>query len=179
MIDFINELFKKIKEIKKEKIKQQYFELMEIYNIDILRFLFLQAHNIIFDDEQYYKQIKRIYQSKFRNELSELYGNKCIVSKVSNFQACHIQPFSKCDFSNKYDKYNGILLKADLHELFDNYIFSINPDTFIIEFNYKFWNDENNSKEYKRFDGLKLNLENNEILKRNLLEHYNLFINKN
>ena len=179
MIDFIYKLFEKIKKIEKENLKTEYFELMKTYSIDILKFLFLQTHNIIFDDDQYYQQIKRIYQAKFRNELIKLYGNKCIISNVSKFQACHVKPFSKCDFTNKYDKNNGILLKADLHELFDDYIFSINPDTFIVEFNNNFFKKEENFKEYGRFDGLKLNLNNDEILKTNLLEHYNTFINKN
>jgi hypothetical protein len=179
MIDFIYKLFEKIKKIDKNNLKSEYFELMKTNSIDILKFLFLKVHNIIFDDNQYYKQIKRIHQSKFKKELIELYGNKCIVSGVTIFQACHIKPFSKCDFVNKYDKYNGILLKADLHELFDDYIFSINPDTFTVEFNNDFFENNQNFKEYGRFNNFKLNLEDNDTLKCNILEHYNTFINKN
>jgi hypothetical protein len=80
---------------------------------------------------------------------------------------------------NRYDKYNGLLLRADLHVLFDNYTFSINPDTFIIEFDKDFFILTNDITEYKKFDGMKININFNEKVKINLMEHYNDFINKN
>jgi hypothetical protein len=66
-----------------------------------------------------------------------------------------------------------------LHELFDEYIFSINPETFTIEFDSEFLKDDKNREEYSRFDGYELQIERNERLKYNLIEHYNVFIQKN
>ncbi|AEO60038.1 hypothetical protein MYCTH_2120123 [Thermothelomyces thermophilus ATCC 42464] len=80
---------------------------------------------------------------------------RCIVSKVENaravdgfwwgFEAAHIFPlaYEQQWLENNYSRWitidppqggkinsvqNGILLRSDLHQLFDNYTFSINPD---------------------------------------------------
>ena len=177
MVDYIDNLYIEINNYKKEELTNKYLQLLQKYNIDIINFLFFTTHNFIMDYEKYKQKIDRIQQEKFRNELIELYGNKCLLTGVSIFEACHIIPFSDCDFSNKYDKNNGVLLKNDLHHLFDNYLFSINPDTQCIEFDESFFINVNNKNEYERFNGLKINVILNEQTKNNLLVHYLNFIN--
>lgn len=179
MIEFINNLYIQIQNIKKEKLEKEYFRLMENYNIDILNFLFFKVHNIIFNDDKYNQIKTRIHQEKFKKELNKLYNNQCILSKVSVCEACHIIPFCISEYGDKYDKYNGLLLKADLHVLFDEYKFSINPETFTVEFDKNFFNNQNDFNEYNKYNNLKVNLENNKTLINNLSEHYNTFLNKN
>jgi hypothetical protein len=71
---------------------------------------------------------KRKDQQTFRNELIERYG-ECLISGVSDeiCEACHIIPHSKCEDKDKYNVNNGILLRNDLHKLFDCGLLKINP----------------------------------------------------
>jgi hypothetical protein len=73
---------------------------------------------------------KRLKQEEFHKQIIKR-DKKCIItnrfSKVC--QACHIIPFSICSEEQKYDPDNGLLLSADIHILFDNYLLSINPNT--------------------------------------------------
>jgi len=41
-------------------------------------------------------------------------------------EACHIVPFVKSDNANMYNVNNGLLLSANLHELFDKHLISVN-----------------------------------------------------
>lgn len=174
MILKLTDIYYHIKNLKRENLNDEFLELLKKYDLKIIQFIFYQAQNFIFDENKYRNQLIRVLQQKFRNELIKLY-DKCIITGVSNFEACHIIPFIDTDYYSKYDKYNGILLKSDLHDLFDKFIFSINPDTLIVEFVETFFLDESNKKEYVRFNNIKLNIKSNEILKNNLRYHYKLF----
>ena len=62
----------------------------------------------------------------FRGGVCLLYGDKCVVSGASNWQAAHVLPQGatsddRLRFSNVVidDSYNGIPLRSDLHGLFD------------------------------------------------------------
>jgi 5-methylcytosine-specific restriction protein A len=75
------------------------------------------------DDLEYtYQKVKRrLRQSKFRNELIEAYDNTCAVTgcKVLEIlEAAHIEPYNGAHTSVVY---NGILLRSDIHDLFDLY----------------------------------------------------------
>ncbi|HII62980.1 MAG TPA: hypothetical protein HA279_05085 [Candidatus Poseidoniaceae archaeon] len=64
-------------------------------------------------------------QPAFRAKLLDLYGS-CMVTKCSDFQvleACHIIPYS---ISNDNSAENGLLLRADIHTLFDLKLITIN-----------------------------------------------------
>lgn len=66
-------------------------------------------------------------QQRFRERLRQRYGNACMVSGCSLFdvvEAAHISPFrSDCDHHPE----NGLLLRADLHTLFDLNLLGIEP----------------------------------------------------
>ncbi|KYH05896.1 hypothetical protein A1704_12445 [Chryseobacterium cucumeris] len=65
---------------------------------------------------------KRLRQSKFRKELLKAYNNTCAVtgSKVVELlEAAHIQPYNGAHTSVIS---NGILLRSDIHDLFDIYV---------------------------------------------------------
>ena len=66
-------------------------------------------------------------QAKFRNELLRAYENKCAITKCSVktvLEAAHICPY-RGDQSN--NSANGILLRSDLHTLFDAHKLAIDP----------------------------------------------------
>ena len=65
---------------------------------------------------------KRLRQSKFRKELLIVYNNTCAVtgSKVAPLlEAAHIEPYNGAHTSVVK---NGILLRSDIHDLFDLYV---------------------------------------------------------
>lgn len=78
----------------------------------------------------------RIGQTKFRKYLIDTY-KKCIITGAieNRCDACHIIPFSSSDLTTKMDIHNGILLRKDLHSLFDKYLITINPQNGTIEIN--------------------------------------------
>ncbi|HTB52002.1 MAG TPA: HNH endonuclease [Ferruginibacter sp.] len=70
---------------------------------------------------------QRKFQNKFRKNLLKLYEGKCSVSGVDIeyvLQASHISEHSK---SGNNENSNGILLRADLHILFDRSLLLIHP----------------------------------------------------
>jgi len=76
--------------------------------------------------------INRPWQQKLKIKLLELYNGKCAITGCNieeTLQACHITPFAKQGNSISV---NGLLLRADIHSLFDAHLISINPQTFTI-----------------------------------------------
>lgn len=69
-------------------------------------------------------------QAAFRSALIRLYGVRCMISGnrvAAVLQAAHIVPFStEIAFRNEVS--NGLLLRADLHLLFDKMLIAIHPD---------------------------------------------------
>jgi superfamily II DNA or RNA helicase/IS1 family transposase len=75
-------------------------------------------------------------QTKFRNNALIRFDNKCLITETSQtetLEAAHI--VSNSDSKTAEDSYNdnAILLRSDLHKLFDKYLFSINPETMKVE----------------------------------------------
>lgn len=69
--------------------------------------------------------VRRQGQPKFRRELLKVYGGKCVVTDCSVeavLEAAHIAPYLGSD-SNVVQ--NGLLLRADIHTLFDLGLFKI------------------------------------------------------
>lgn len=95
---------------------------------------------------------------QYKIDVKNRYNNSCIISGVSaTYQICHIKPFSKCNEYEKYDINNGILLRDDIHKLFDTHDIMINPDTFNISVSDKIMNNIND-KCYHIFNGMKANI---------------------
>ncbi len=75
---------------------------------------------------------KRQGQSLFRQQLLEAYNNRCAITTCDveeALEAAHIIPYS-AQGSNHVT--NGLLLRADLHTLFDLNLIAIKPETFEI-----------------------------------------------
>ena len=75
-------------------------------------------------------KVGRARQDEFRRAVAQRDG-ACILSgyHVDECEAAHIVPF--CE-SLSFDPSNGILLNRVLHKLFDDYAFSIVPDTGVV-----------------------------------------------
>lgn len=80
-----------------------------------------------------YRQIKdRRGQSAFRNALRTRYGDFCLISGCTELhvlEAAHIKPYRG---ANDHHPDNGLLLRADLHTLFDLDLVGIEPETLQI-----------------------------------------------
>lgn len=67
-------------------------------------------------------------QREFRAQIRQIYGNRCAVTGCatpSALQAAHIRTF---DGSDNNAPTNGILLRADLHLMFDAYLIALSED---------------------------------------------------
>jgi putative restriction endonuclease len=73
--------------------------------------------------------VRRRGQPEFRRRLITAYGGRCAISKcdaVEALEAAHIVPYRGPD-TNALE--NGLLLRADLHTLFDLGLVAIDPET--------------------------------------------------
>jgi hypothetical protein len=73
--------------------------------------------------------VQRQGQSKFRTELLKAYGGQCAITDCdaeAALEAAHIVPYLGTETNCLA---NGLLLRADIHTLFDLHLISINPDT--------------------------------------------------
>jgi hypothetical protein len=101
---------------------------------------------------------KRRGQKNFRNNLLDIYNSKCVISDCNIpevLQAAHIFPYSGQD-TNRLD--NGLLLRADIHDLFDMFLISINPETLMVNIHPKL-----NDSEYAELKSKKINMPKSKI----------------
>jgi hypothetical protein len=74
-------------------------------------------------------------QPAFRERLLTAYGARCVISGcdvVEALEAAHIVPHAQ---DGTYATSNGLLMRADLHTLFDLHLFSVCPDTGAVQLN--------------------------------------------
>jgi hypothetical protein len=72
-------------------------------------------------------------QQAFRNRLRERYGDRCMATGcaiLDALEAAHISPHRSPD--DHYEE-NGLLLRADVHTLFDLDLLGIEPDELRVE----------------------------------------------
>lgn len=102
--------------------------------------------------EKINRQIKaRRGQQKFRKNLLDLYQEHCCVTGcniIHILEAAHIKPYLG---ENDNHPSNGLLLRADIHTLFDLDLLGIHPETLTIHLN-----NEIKKSEYESLEGSKL-----------------------
>ena len=115
--------------------------------------------------------IPRMSQSQFRDALINKYKH-CIITENSfeECEACHIVPHSE---EINYDINNGLLLNRSLHKLFDDYFWTIHPETMCVIISDKARNKKLSCNQY---ENLFINIEVNETLKNNLHKRYRKFV---
>ena len=95
---------------------------------------------------------QRLGQSEFRADIRAAYGDRCAISGASEPEAlvaAHIRPVAN---KGRHGTKNGLLLRADLHNLFDSYRISIDENLRIRV------SSTVSDREYQRFHGRKLGL---------------------
>ncbi len=95
----------------------------------------------------------RLGQGAFRILLTDAYSRKCAISGEKTLpvlEAAHIKPYSK---SGPHFISNGLLLRSDLHKLFDTGYITITKE-LKIEVSKKIKEEYQNGKEYYQFHGL-------------------------
>ena len=117
----------------------------------------------------------RLGQRAFSAVLLELYNRRCAITgerTMPVLQAAHIKPFSQ-EGPNKPE--NGMLLRADVHILFDKGYITVAPDLHV-EVSRKIKEEYENGRDYYKYHGARLiNLPKLEIERpsRELLEWHN------
>ncbi len=96
--------------------------------------------------------VPRLGQGAFRISVMDAYQRKCAVSGgkvLPALEAAHIRPFAD---GGSHDVSNGILLRRDIHSVFDVGYVTIDPDLrFVVSDRVK--QDFNNGHEYYRLHG--------------------------
>lgn len=132
-------------------------------------------YNMFTKGLKFYKEEKeRYYQKKFSKKIFER-DLKCIVVGKGNrveFEACHIIPVSE---GGDYSASNGLLLTRNLHKLYDDYLWSINPESLHIE---AISTDEEIIGTIVNYLGKKVNLKPDYYMLNNLKLHWAIFLEK-
>ena len=81
-------------------------------------------------------------------------------------EAAHIIPYAQCHADRDKSK-NGLLLRSDVHKLFDAHLISINPETRKIEIS-----DNIKSEEYRSLHGKTIE---DEVSLKSLCFHFDEF----
>ncbi|KQW77843.1 HNH endonuclease signature motif containing protein [Ensifer sp. Root127] len=80
-------------------------------------------------ERRFNRQEARPDQVKFRAALMRLYNGRCVISRCGVpeiLEAAHLVPFSE-SINFRDDPRNGLILRTDLHALFDKLLLSIHP----------------------------------------------------
>lgn len=94
----------------------------------------------------------RLGQAAFRVLVTDAYSRKCAISGEKTLpvlEAAHIKPYAK---SGRHLISNALLLRSDIHKLFDTGYLTVTPD-LKVEVSKRIQEEFENGKEYYRFHG--------------------------
>lgn len=114
--------------------------------------------------------VRRRGQPKFRQQLLQIYGDRCAISgcnAVAALEAAHICPYKGAKTNNPT---NGILLRSDLHTLFDLYLLTIHPERMRVTLAPQLWESS-----YREFENRKLKFPANGPSPDALQQHWKEF----
>jgi len=101
------------------------------------------------------KVLPRLGQGSFRIIVTDAYERRCALTSertLPALDAAHIKPFAH---SGEHEISNGILMRKDLHALFDRGYITINPD-LKIEVSRRIKDEFENGRDYYRLHGNKI-----------------------
>lgn len=107
--------------------------------------------------------IPRLGQGSFRTLIADAYGKQCTMTGERTFpalEAAHIQRYSR---GGDHALSNGLLLRRDLHKLFDLGYLTINPATLKIRVSKKIRQEFENGRDYYKLDGEDLRQPTNQL----------------
>jgi putative restriction endonuclease len=97
----------------------------------------------------------RLGQGGFRILVTDAYARKCAITGEKTLpvlEAAHIKQYAK---SGPHHVSNGLLLRSDVHKLFDNGYITVTPD-YKVEVSKKIKEEYENGKEYYQYHGRSL-----------------------
>ncbi|PUB34400.1 HNH endonuclease [Elizabethkingia sp. YR214] len=106
-------------------------------------------------------------QQSFRKELLKKYNNTCVITgcKITDIlEAAHINPY-RGNQDNHLS--NGLLLRADIHTLFDLNLLGINPENFRVVIA-----DKLKGSEYEQYHNKEINIDKEDISLEALIRRY-------
>jgi putative restriction endonuclease len=95
----------------------------------------------------------RLGQGLFRIFLTEQYGRRCAVSgerTLPVLDATHIKPYT---IVQKHELSNGLLMRSDLHRLFDEGYLSVDPASRRIAVSKRIKEEFDNGRDYYKLEG--------------------------
>jgi putative restriction endonuclease len=95
----------------------------------------------------------RLGQGLFRVEVTEAYSRKCAITgerTLPALEAGHIKPYS---LVQRHEVSNGLLLRSDLHRLFDGGYLTIDPSNRQVVVSDRIREEFQNGKEYYKLEG--------------------------
>lgn len=117
------------------------------------------------DYQREYVAHARLGQGAFRALVTESYGRRCAVTgerTLPVLDAAHIKPFT---LTREHRISNGLLLRADLHRLFDEGLVTITPD-LRIEVSRRIREEYENGRDYYALAGQPLRVTPDELFAR-------------
>ena len=98
----------------------------------------------------------RLGQGSFRILVTDLYERRCAITgerTLPVLDAAHIMPYS---VSQRHDLSNGLLMRSDLHRLFDEGYITIDPADRKVVVSKRIRAEFENGKDYYRLEGMKV-----------------------
>lgn len=99
----------------------------------------------------------RLGQGAFRVMVTDAYERRCVVTNERTLpvlEAAHIKPYS---LTGKHEVSNGLLLRSDLHTLFDRGYVTVTPDNRL-RVSGRIHDEFENGRDYYALDGLEIRL---------------------
>lgn len=100
--------------------------------------------------------LPRLGQGLFRTLVTDLYDRRCAITgerTLPVLDAVHIKPFS---LVQQHEVPNGLLLRSDLHRLFDEGYLTVDPADRRVVVSKRIKEEFDNGKEYYRLEGMTL-----------------------
>jgi len=113
----------------------------------------------------------RLGQGLFSLAVRDAYGSACAVTHEHSkpvLEAAHIKPYAK---GGEHRVDNGLLLRSDLHRLYDQGYVTVTPD-YVFKVGDRLREEFHNGRSYYELDGRRILLPSQEVLRpnRNLLD---------
>ncbi len=103
-----------------------------------------------------YLMRNRLGQGAFRVLVTDAYTRRCAMTgerTLPVLEACHIRPYTE---EGPHTLTNGLLLRSDLHILFDRGYLTVTPDDYTIEVSGRIREEFSNGREYYALHGTNL-----------------------
>lgn len=157
----LNDIIEEIEQHKNINKNELYEKLYINYSNEKIVFAMYDMFGYIHTDTEE-KDIRK-NQHEFRKDLIDRYEG-CVITGVSEkvCDACHIISYVKCEDKDKYNIDNGILLRSDLHRLFDDGLLKIDPNTCTIILNETIMSNKK-MKQYHELNNKKINIHEKSI----------------